>query len=404
MTLIRVMVWQSRFVTDAEAEVLAVQALKLLDRTELGDLDVRWEKAAAFRRLGRGRLRSDPQEAMRLLKESQRFFRDVEDRWEEVLTLDVMGQAALMGGDFDAARTYHKRQLTLARRLGNPNAQALALRGLGDVARETGRYQEATRLTEASLALSQKVGNTSAVAMALHYLGNQDLMVGAFDKALARFEAFGALYEELGKPGLRPNTMKTTVLMLTGRYAEARRTGEASLQAAKDAGITYLEAWISMLLCGLALVEGACDRAVQCSDLSVDVYRSQRMPWFLAFALGFSGCALIVQGRERAGTKRLAEALTIGAALHSPHALDYALAGLVLLFLRCGQITRAVELHAFAQASSAAGKSQWFSDVVDPTYEATIADLAAETIADAEARGRAMDAESLTAALLQELS
>ena len=96
--------------------------------------------------------------------------------------------------------------------------------------------------------------------------------------------------------------------------------------------------------------------------------------------------------------------VTIGAELHSPHALDYALAGLVLLFLRRGRITRAVELYAFAQASSAAGTSQWFSDVVDPKYKAAIADLAAEAMADAEARGRAMDADNLTAALLRELS
>lgn len=128
------------------------------------------------------------------------------------------------------------------------------------------------------------------------------------------------------------------------------------------------------------------------------------MPWFLAFALGFSGCALVAQGREEAGAGRLVEALSIGAKLHSPHALDYALAGLVLLLLRRGRITRAVELYAFAQASSAAGKSLWFRDVVDPTYEAAIAGLALETIATAKARGRAMDSESLTAALLQELS
>jgi len=402
--LIKVMVWQSRFMTDAEAEVLTVQALELPDRAERNELDVRWEKAAALRRSARARLRSDPREAMRRLEESLTLFRDVEDRWEETLTLDTMGQAALMGGDFAAARTYHEQPLTLAQQSGDLNAQALALRGLGDVAREMGDYQEAARLTRASLGLFREVGNIPAAAAALHNLGNQNLMVGAFEKALARYEEFGALYEDLGQPTMRPNAMRTTVLMLTGRYTEARRIGEACLQAVRDAGITYLEAWISMLFCGLELVDGACDRAVQCSDLSVEIYRSQGMPWFLAFALGFSGCALVAQAREEAGARRLAEALSIGATLHSPHALDYALAGLVLLFLRRGRITRAVELYAFAQASSAAGKSQWFRDVVDPTYKAAIAGLAAELIADAKVRGRAMNSESLTTALLQELS
>jgi predicted ATPase/DNA-binding SARP family transcriptional activator len=401
--LIRVMVWQSRFVTDAEAEALTVQALDLLDLAERNDLDIRWEKAAALRRSARARLRSDPQEAMSRLKESLMLFRDVEDRWEETLTLDTMGQAALMSGDFAAAQTYHEQHLTLAQQSGNLNAQALALRGLGDIAREMGDYQEGARLTRASLVLFREIGNIPAAATALHNLGNQNLMTGAFDKALAMYEEFGALYKDLGQPNIRPNTMRTTVLMLTGRYTEARRIGEACLQDVRDAGITYLEAWISMLFCGLELVDGSVDRAVKCSNLSVDIYRSQGMPWFLAFALGFSGCALVAQGKEEAGTRRLVETLSIGAKLHSPHALDYALAGLVLLFLRRGRITRAVELYAFAQASSAAGKSQWFSDVVDATYKAAIAGLAAETIADATARGRAMNSEHLTTVLLQEL-
>lgn len=257
--LIRVMVWQSRLMSDAEAEALIIQVFELLEQAELSGLDVRWEKAAALRRSGRARLRSDPREAMRRLEGSLTLFRDVEGRWEETLTLDAMGQTALMGGDFAAARIYHEQQLTLARRSGDLNAQALALRGLGDVAREMGDYQEGARLTRASLALFREVGNKPAAAAALHNLGNQNLMMGAFEKALARYEEFGALYEDLGQPNARPNAMRTTVLMLTGRYAAARRIGEACLQAVRDAGITYLEAWISMLFCGLELVDGACE-------------------------------------------------------------------------------------------------------------------------------------------------
>jgi tetratricopeptide (TPR) repeat protein len=292
----------------------------------------------------------------------------------------------------------------LARQLGDINTTALALHGLSDVARETGDYETASRLTEESLALFRQVGNSLATARALHRLGNQSLLRGEYDKALACYNEFGAIYEDLGKLPVRANTMRATVFMLTGRYSEARAKAEKTLEEVRSLGVIYLEAWNSMLLAGLALVEGAAEEAVAFGKASVEIYRALNLPWFLVFAGAFAGCACVRQDRLGEARGHFSEILRVGVELSSPHALDYGMPGLILLYVHEGQIERAVALHAFAVQVSAMGATPWFRDVVDPTYERAAAALPRAVVAAAEARGRSMDRDTWVAELLRDFA
>jgi hypothetical protein len=81
----------------------------------------------------------------------------------------------------------------------------------------------------------------------------------------------------------------------------------------------------------------------------------------------------------------------------------FALPAVALLLADAGEAERAVELYALASRYGMVGNSPFFKDVAGRQIAAAAADLPADVVAAAQARGRARDLQATVLELLEEL-
>ena len=84
--------------------------------------------------------------------------------------------------------------------------------------------------------------------------------------------------------------------------------------------------------------------------------------------------------------------------------LTHTLPGIALLFVDEGEVERAVELYSLASTQGIVANSKWFADIAGEEIAAAAAQLPAEVVEAARARGQSLDMVETGKKLLNELA
>jgi predicted ATPase/class 3 adenylate cyclase len=115
----------------------------------------------------------DPDASRRAVNESRAIFEELGEQWGIVMVLFVVGETALLRGDYEAARSGLTESLSLARQLDELVLSSHPLLSLGRIACIEGDYASARALVEEALAIRKRpeFDNPWMVALALVSLG-----------------------------------------------------------------------------------------------------------------------------------------------------------------------------------------------------------------------------------------
>jgi DNA-binding CsgD family transcriptional regulator len=219
-----------------------------------------------------------------------------------------LGWAARSSADLAAALGH----FTAARdgAAGRPPSRALAaaLAGRASVLRMMGRAAEAGGEARRSLALAREIGDPGGEVLALVQLSLGADYAGEHDEAVRLARQAGQI--TVGIPGAtarRCSAVLTTVLAGAGDLAEAERAGAAGLARARDAGDLLNQAVLLPRIVDLDLRAGRTGDAA--AHLREALQIAVRTGTWFELLTGLSQC-----GDLCAATGRAAEALTLWAA------------------------------------------------------------------------------------------
>lgn len=210
------------------------QALETFHR-----LDEPWGVAAALS--VRGWLavaRGEVEAARRDGEEAHALFREVEDRWGQVRTGELLGHAAEVRGDYDQAAELHRSALDAAEALGLWAVVAQQLSRLGRLAALTGDYPQAEELHHRALRLTRDLALEQGTVFARVGLGLIARRQGHLDDAEAHFHAISSWHRERGFHAGTAFCLAELgfVAELRGDAAQAHALHLAGLDAARRSG------------------------------------------------------------------------------------------------------------------------------------------------------------------------
>jgi tetratricopeptide (TPR) repeat protein len=153
------------------------------------------------------------------------------------LTLDGFARSVLEGALTDAEQG-HARALTLARRDGNEEVEALVLANLGQGLEWQGRYAEAIVALERAVVLGRKLRLPHLIVLASWFCGKARCCVGDYERALRELTAAYDVCDRIGDRAWKGRLLNT----LGWAYAEvgdpvrAREHNEAAVVVAREIG------------------------------------------------------------------------------------------------------------------------------------------------------------------------
>jgi tetratricopeptide (TPR) repeat protein len=369
-------------------------------------------KAVVLLRMGELLMDVDREQARQLFEESLVLFRALGLRWQECLVLRDLGWRAWHVGELTKAQQYYEESLAIAQALGDVRLQGMDTLGLSAVAWSRGQLAQAERLSEQSLALRRELGDPLEVSGGLYSLGVKQISLGRLTQAVAKLEEARAVYRDrLGISNEWVFSMLGWAKMFLGHYAQAHRHAQAALEIDQETQNQRSLAWAHYVLAGISLGQGRLDQAEAHLQASLRASRPIQQRMTEALALICSGYTRCLSGYLAQARRDLAEGLQIGREAGIGSALVHGVAGIALLEARRADILsadesrRAVELYALAAQDPLVANARWFEDVVGRHVSAAAAaatDLSPDAIAEAQARGRALDLDATVAAWLAE--
>jgi tetratricopeptide (TPR) repeat protein len=139
---------------------------------------------------------------MQYYEQANVIFRERGDRSSEGMTLNNLGWAAGMLGDFVSARAYNERALLIAREVGNRYQETYTRINLSAVTALDGDPQASREHAQSAQELAIQAGERSGEAWALMYMGHALLMLGDPERAKENFSQSVAIRIELDQPSL----------------------------------------------------------------------------------------------------------------------------------------------------------------------------------------------------------
>ena len=219
-----------------------------------------------------------------------------------------LGWAAWSSADLAAALGHFTAVRDAAADRPPSRALTAALAGRAAVLRQMGRTAEAASDGRRALALARQIGDPAGELMALLDLSLDAAYVGHHDEAVRLARQAGQI--TAGIPGglarLRSQVL-TIVLAVAGELAEAARAGAAGLARARDAGDLWNQAALLPRIVDLDLRAGRTGDAA--AHLREGLQVAVRTGSWLDLRFGLFQC-----GELCAATGRAAEALTLCAA------------------------------------------------------------------------------------------
>jgi tetratricopeptide (TPR) repeat protein len=176
---------------------------------------------------------------------------------ERAAALEEEGYQAFKAGEDGRSQALNAESLDLARRAGDPAAEARALAGLMRLCLRRSDWQELERLAVECDGVAERSGDPSLRRMPLHMRAEAARMRGELEQAAASYDASIALNRELGDERMVgiEQANKSWVAINSGRLDEA----ETLLRGARervDEDDAYGQAF-----CLLGLARGELERA-----------------------------------------------------------------------------------------------------------------------------------------------
>jgi predicted ATPase/DNA-binding SARP family transcriptional activator len=169
-------------------------------------------------------------------EEAVSHFRELGDRWDLVIALYFLGNAAVAANDYPQARSHYEESLALARELGDPEKLAWPLWGLGELAQALGEYGAARSYYEETIALRREYGD-AWLPHCLNDLGEVASAQGDLAQACQAFEESLAISRDRGLPEILMGALVGLgrVAWHRGELELARTRGEEGLIIAEKA-------------------------------------------------------------------------------------------------------------------------------------------------------------------------
>jgi predicted ATPase/DNA-binding SARP family transcriptional activator len=352
-------------------------------------------RAFVLWRLGNLASELDREAAPRLHRQSLALYRALEDPWGTASVLEASGRTATFSGERDRAQHAYAESLELRQaqgdELGSYRVLSLSLTTAAHQGRAEGERSE----------------SQGTMGPALHEVG---LAIGAGQ--FARAESLLAQRRSTGeKPGAGGSVglldlVRAFNQMHLGHYDRARAQTMACLARFRETGYRW---GIERCCCYLALVvlaTGAYGEAQQWLEESVGLCQEIGQRGHLGQALAL--LALIARGSGDLPQARqhLYEALRVAAPVHDYETFMFRIivvSTMALLLADEGQLERAVELYAVASRYPLVANSRLVEDLVGQQIAAIAAQLLPDSVAAAQARGRARDLAAAVADLVAEL-
>lgn len=176
--------------------------------------------------------------AQKLLTESVKACRDLQDHRGVAVALNGLGVTARERGDLDTACSLFEQCVATWRELGSSIDTARALSNLANVVRLLGNYARAHALYDECLALFHAVGDSTGVAWTLNYLG--DLARESVDSIAARsyYEQSLSTFRQLGDDWGIASTLcdLATLSAAQSKHEDAERLYGESIRMFQDLG------------------------------------------------------------------------------------------------------------------------------------------------------------------------
>lgn len=225
--------------------------------------------------------------------------------------LSGAGMLAYRQGDFDAAKQLFEDSLKIEEALGNQEGISDALNDLGNVSRMNGDYLRARELYVRTLAIEEQSGNRRKIAVAKFNLGS--------------------------------------VAFSTGQNEEAVRLLNESLTGFRDCGNEWESGFPLNSLSQVAVAVGDYPLAFQYGEKSLSVRRKVADTKGIADALRTLSWASIEAADFVAARQHLAESISLARGLGDKRGISETLELFALMYCRCGEVTRSIELFAAAE-------------------------------------------------------
>ncbi|HSR14524.1 MAG TPA: tetratricopeptide repeat protein, partial [Gemmatimonadales bacterium] len=349
-------------------------------------------RAFVLWRLGNLASELDREAAQRSYRHSLALYRALKDRWGTASVLEALGRAATFLEEGDGAQHALEESLELRQaqgdELGSYRVLALSL--------ATAAYQ--------GQAEEEPDDSPRAVASLMHEVG---LAIGAGQ--FARADSLLAQRRSTGqRPGARGESDLVELVhafnqMHLGHYQQARAQMMACRTRFRETGYRWGMERCCCYLALAALATGAYDEALRWLQEAAGLCREIRQPGHLGQALALLALVARASGDHPQARQHLCEALRVAA-----HVLDYetfmfqmiVVSAMALLLADEGQGERAVELYATVSRYPLVANSRLVEDLAGRQMAAVAAQLPPDTVAAAQARGRARDLEATVSGML----
>ena len=254
--------------------------------------------------------------------EALRLFRDIGDRRGQACALNQLGLVQWLTGDYPATAASQNEALRLFRDIGDRRGQAWAHNQLGMVQQLTGDYPAAAASQGQALRLFRDIGDRRGQAWALMDLGMDQQLTGDYPAAAGSQDQALRLFRDIGDRQGQAWALNQlgVVRQLTGDHQAATSSLTQALELYRDIGDRHGQAEAAINLGELQSVSPAHHNARGYYAQALSIARGINAPLQEARALEGIGRCHIQDGNLHQGAAHLRQALAIYRRIGAPEA------------------------------------------------------------------------------------
>jgi CHAT domain-containing protein/Tfp pilus assembly protein PilF len=278
----------------------------------------------------------DYEKAYFFLDESQKIFRELQDKESLSLVAHTFGKVALSLGRYEKALSSFNESIKINKELNNQQAVAANLNLVGNVYSSLGQYDKLLQYYQEALEINKRINNQQEISTSLRNIGDAYCDLLQFDKALPYYENALEIQKKLN---LRSD-MIITLNNIAALYKDLNQY-DKSLFYYEDALKTAREfnniAEIAVIFNNIGNVYGAIgksDAALSYYQQSLDLEKKLNRPIRLTTVLNNFGMEYFRIGQYEQALYYLNEALKIDRKIDNPHNTAIRLNNIGAVYLR----------------------------------------------------------------------
>lgn len=287
----------------------------------------------------------DYEKAYTYLDESQRFFRELNDKDSLGIVLHYLGKVSSALGRYEKALWSYNESLKIGREKSNQQAIAANLILIGAVYSMLGQYDKPLQYYQEALTINRKLNDQQQIAITLRHIGDAYCDHLQFDKAIS-------YYEDALDVQKRHNLRSDIIITLNNiaalykdlnQYKKSLSYYEEALKIAREVNSLLV---IPVIINNIGNVYGESgnpDKAISYYQQSLNLERKLNRPHEMATVLNNLGMAYFRIGLYDQALYYLNEALKIDRKINNPHNIERKLNNIGAVYLRLKKYKEAEE-------------------------------------------------------------